>query len=76
MKDNKKNRATLILSAGKTVERPQQDGAEMDQVDDKMIAVDEMFRALESKNKRDFAEALKSYVEMCMDGKEDESEKY
>lgn len=71
MKDNKKNRATIIISSMKSKDgedkmsrAPEHDGAEMES-DEKLIAADEILQAIEKKDSRMLLEALKSMIEMC-----------
>lgn len=83
MKDdkNKKNSATLIIArmrkkpeGEELKEAPKQDGAYMDDTDDKMIAVDEIMQAIEKKDKRMLKEALSSMISMCMEEYDEPSE--
>lgn len=76
MKDNKKNNmAAIVVSKIKdrvdeTVsEAPKNaDGALADvEMDGPAVAADEVFAALESKDKGAFIDAMKSMVQMCMD---------
>jgi hypothetical protein len=76
MKDDKKNRATIIIASMKSKNgedkmnrAPMNDGAEMEG-DEKLIAAEEILKAIENKDKRMLAEALKSLIEMCSSDEE------
>lgn len=83
MKDNKKNMASLIVSKingdgeeESSMEAPKNaDGAMADtEMDGTAVAADEVFAALESKDRGAFIDAMKSMVQMCMDSDADDSE--
>lgn len=81
MKPNKKNMASLIVAkiggkeddAEKIVEQPKDaTGAAVDmEMDGPAVAADEVFAALEAKDKAAFIDAMKSMVSMCMNSEED-----
>lgn len=77
MKDDKKNVASVIISRmkkdGEVKDAPEQDGAKMDSPDDYDIAIDELMDAFEKKDKRALKDAMKSFVQMCMDESPEES---
>lgn len=86
MKPDKKNMASIIVDRyNKKSEEPSpmQLDAPVDangdvtntEMDGPAVAADEVFAALESKDKAGFIEAMKSMVSMCMDAAEsDEAE--
>ncbi len=79
MNGDKKGIAALIIKKigsgpEKMEEKPESEyGAEMDNSAGIEAAVSEMFEAIKSENKKEFAEALKSFIELC-DEEEDEEE--
>ncbi len=85
MKDNKKNMASIIVSKindrdgaegdSKYSEAPKNaDGAMADvEMDGPAVAADEVFAALEAKDKGAFIEAMRSMVQMCMEPDSDDS---
>lgn len=85
MKPDKKNMASLIVAKinergnenEKTVEQPiNGEGAVADmEMDGPAIAADEVFAALESKDKAAFIDAMKSMIQMCMDSADYEEPK-
>jgi hypothetical protein len=85
MKDNKKNLASIIVSKinergekeeSKPMSQPTDaNGAAVDmEMNDVSIAADEVFAAIESKDKAGFIEAMRSMIEMCMDESESEDD--
>lgn len=80
MKDNKKNRATIIVASMKSKDgedkmnrSPMKDGAEMES-DEKLVAAEEIMQAIEKKDSRMLMEAMKSMISMCMDSEDDYQE--
>ena len=80
MKDNKKNMVSVIVDRingkegeQKEMEAPQTpDGAQADmEMDGPSVAADEVFAALESKNKPAFIEAMRSMIECCMNDEQE-----
>lgn len=76
MKDNKKNAATIIMakmSKGPSmVPKSEPEGAESDSSDELDFAAEEVLSAMERKDSRALKEAMKSFVQMCMDQYESE----
>lgn len=82
MKDKKQNMATLIVD--RINSRGDEEKTELEQptdatgaaveteMDGPAVAADEVFAALEAKDKAGFIEAMKSMVQMCMDYEEAE----
>jgi len=82
MNDNKKNMAALIVSKinnrgeeESSQEAPKNaDGALADvEMDGPAVAADEVFAALEAKDKGAFIDAMRSMVQMCMDSSDEEA---
>jgi hypothetical protein len=75
MKDNKKNAVSLIMAKMKKKpedgemykDAPEQDGAVMSEMSEQDIAADELFEAIEKKDKKAFYEALKSCISLAQD---------
>lgn len=74
MKDNKKSAATIIARMKNKPqdnethkEAPNQDGVELSNLSESDIAADELFEAIEKKDKRAFYEALKSCISLAQD---------
>lgn len=71
MKDNKKSAATIIVAKmrgpmqDEQLKTSEKDGAEVEQ-DEYSMAADEVLAAIEAKDPKTLAEALKSFVSMCM----------
>jgi len=76
MRDNKKNVASLIVAKMASPNSPEKlvssekDGAEQDYSPHQMAA-EEVMAAIEAKDSKQLAEALKSLVQMCMDSEEE-----
>lgn len=65
MKDDKKRTATMIVSAPET-EQPEMESDDMAHE----VAAEEIMAAIEQKDTKALAEALKSFHEMCMNESE------
>jgi hypothetical protein len=81
MKDDKKKVASVIIAKinGSNREKPQSEGAEIADSDDKDIAADEIMEAIKKSDVKALKEALKSFVEMCSyeeESKDDSEEEY
>lgn len=68
MAEQKKGLAALIL------EKPKESEDEAEKVDSKDVAIDELFEALDAKDKAGVKSALSSFVSMCQNKNEDEEE--
>jgi len=82
LSDDKHGIVSMIIKKMGTVgpdhenmeEIDKEDGAEQDSDIGHDAAVDEIFEAIESKDKAKFKEALKSFIEICLDECDDDGE--